>query len=116
MASTRCLSQVLMGGGRRHWLPLTDFDREERNQRGRRTDGRNLLDDWVRDKKTRDLNAEYVWNKAQFDKVDPRHTDYLLGKASSGGENNGILIILFLYKRRLVSHGFLDIEFLMFRL
>lgn len=69
-----------MGGGRRHWLPLTDFDREERNQRGRRTDGRNLLDDWVRDKKTRDLNAEYVWNKAQFDKVDPRHTDYLLGK------------------------------------
>ncbi|XP_050712963.1 alkaline phosphatase-like isoform X1 [Eriocheir sinensis] len=70
---------VLMGGGRRHWLPLTDFDREERNQRGRRTDGRNLLDDWVRDKKTRDLNAEYVWNKAQFDKVDPRHTDYLLG-------------------------------------
>ncbi|XP_045111600.1 alkaline phosphatase-like isoform X1 [Portunus trituberculatus] len=70
---------VLMGGGRRHWLPLTDFDREERNQRGRRTDGRNLLDDWVRDKKARDLNAEYVWNKAQFDKVDPRHTDYLLG-------------------------------------
>ncbi|MPC66361.1 Membrane-bound alkaline phosphatase [Portunus trituberculatus] len=73
---------VLMGGGRRHWLPLTDFDREERNQRGRRTDGRNLLDDWVRDKKARDLNAEYVWNKAQFDKVDPRHTDYLLGEVS----------------------------------
>lgn len=86
-----------MGGGRRHWLPLTDYDREERNQRGRRTDGRNLLDDWVHDKKTRDLNAEYVWNKAQFDKVDPRHTDYLLGKASTeGGEGgNGILITLY---------------------
>ncbi|XP_069162740.1 alkaline phosphatase isoform X4 [Procambarus clarkii] len=70
---------VLMGGGRRHLIPTTVYDREERNQRGRRTDGRNLLDEWVHDKKTRDLNAEYVWNKAQFDKVDPRHTDYLLG-------------------------------------
>ncbi|KAK4318054.1 hypothetical protein Pmani_010929 [Petrolisthes manimaculis] len=68
-----------MGGGRRHMIPTSVYDREERNQRGRRTDGRNLLDEWVHDKKTRDLNAEYVWNKAQFDKVDPRHTDYLLG-------------------------------------
>ncbi|XP_063589223.1 alkaline phosphatase, tissue-nonspecific isozyme-like [Penaeus indicus] len=70
---------VLLGGGRRHWIPLTEFDREERDQRGRRTDGRNLLDAWVHDKKTRDLHAEYVWNKAQFDSVDPRYTDYLLG-------------------------------------
>lgn len=69
-----------MGGGRRHWIPTTVYDREERNQRGRRTDDRNLLDEWVHDKKSRDLNAEYVWNKAQFDKVDPRHTDYLLGE------------------------------------
>lgn len=70
-----------MGGGRRHMIPTTVYDREERNQRGRRTDGRNLLDEWVHDKKTRDLNAEYVWNKAQFDKVDPRHTDYLMGQS-----------------------------------
>ncbi|XP_042867406.1 alkaline phosphatase, tissue-nonspecific isozyme-like isoform X2 [Penaeus japonicus] len=70
---------VLLGGGRRHWIPTTEFDREERDQRGRRTDGKNLLDAWVHDKKTRDLHAEYVWNKAQFDSVDPRHTDYLLG-------------------------------------
>ncbi|XP_037790455.1 alkaline phosphatase, tissue-nonspecific isozyme-like [Penaeus monodon] len=70
---------VLLGGGRRHWIPMTEFDREERDQRGRRTDGRNLLDAWVHDKKTRDLHAEYVWNKAQFDSVDPRYTDYLLG-------------------------------------
>ncbi|XP_066973442.1 alkaline phosphatase-like isoform X1 [Macrobrachium rosenbergii] len=70
---------VLLGGGRRHWIPTSERDREERDQRGRRTDGRNLVDDWVHDKKTRDLHAEYVWNKAQFDNVDPRHTDYLLG-------------------------------------
>ncbi|XP_066983168.1 alkaline phosphatase-like [Macrobrachium rosenbergii] len=70
---------VLLGGGRRHWIPITEYDREEREQRGRRSDGRNLLDAWVHDKKTRNLNAEYVWNKAQFDNVDPRYTDYLLG-------------------------------------
>ncbi|XP_064099757.1 alkaline phosphatase-like [Macrobrachium nipponense] len=70
---------VLLGGGRRHWIPMTEYDREERDQRGRRTDGRNLLDDWVHDKKARELHAEYVWNKAQFESIDARRTDYLLG-------------------------------------
>ncbi|CAL4094222.1 unnamed protein product [Meganyctiphanes norvegica] len=70
---------VLLGGGRRHWIPTTEYDREEKDQTGRRTDGRNLLDAWVHDKKSRDLHAEYVWNKGQFDNVDPAHTDYLLG-------------------------------------
>ncbi|KAK7080789.1 hypothetical protein SK128_027420 [Halocaridina rubra] len=70
---------VLLGGGRRHWIPTTEYDREGRDQRGRRSDGRNLLDAWVHDKKAREVNAEYVWNKAQFDSIDPRYTDYLLG-------------------------------------
>ncbi|XP_076036410.1 uncharacterized protein LOC143022195 [Oratosquilla oratoria] len=71
--------RVLLGGGRRHWLPEGEFDAEERNQQGRRKDGRNLIDVWIQDKKSRDLQAEYVWSKAQFDNVDPRYTDYLLG-------------------------------------
>ena len=71
--------QVLLGGGRRHLLPDTETDREERGQKGRRTDGRHLLDEWVHDKKQRSLHAEYVWNKRQFDQIDPRRTDYLLG-------------------------------------
>ncbi|XP_066942678.1 alkaline phosphatase-like [Macrobrachium rosenbergii] len=70
---------VLLGGGRRHWIPETEHDPEEKEQMGRRADGLNLLDAWVHDKKMRGLNAEYVWNKAQFDGVDPRHTDFLLG-------------------------------------
>ncbi|XP_068230719.1 alkaline phosphatase-like [Palaemon carinicauda] len=70
---------VLLGGGRRHWMPITDHDPEDKEQIGRRADGKNLLDAWVHDKKSRGLDAEYVWNNAQFDGVDPRHTDYLLG-------------------------------------
>ena len=71
--------QVLLGGGRRHWIPESEFDREETAQRGRRTDHKNLVDDWVHDKKERGLHADYVWNKSQFDNVDARRTDYLLG-------------------------------------
>ena len=73
-------SQVLLGGGRRHLLPTSETDREERDQRGRRADGKHLIDNWVHDKKQRELHAEYVWNKGQFDQIDPRRTDYLLGE------------------------------------
>lgn len=71
---------MVLGGGRRHLLPANEVDREERDQHGRRTDGRHLLDEWVHDKKQRGLHAEYVWNKGQFDQIDHRRTDYLLGK------------------------------------
>ena len=70
----------MLGGGRRHWIPESELDREERNQRGRRTDKRNLIDDWIRDKKNRGLHADFVSNKEEFDQIDPRRTDYLLGK------------------------------------
>ncbi|XP_076047440.1 alkaline phosphatase, tissue-nonspecific isozyme-like [Oratosquilla oratoria] len=78
-ANQRSFRHVLLGGGRRHWIPEGVSDKEGRNQQGRRTDGRNLVDDWVKDKKSRDLHAEYVWSKSQFDNVDHRYTDYLLG-------------------------------------
>ncbi|XP_039289918.1 alkaline phosphatase, tissue-nonspecific isozyme [Nilaparvata lugens] len=70
---------VLLGGGRRHWLPKVAKDPELVAEEGRRLDGRNLIDDWVRDKKRRNLRGEYVWNKEQMDKVDPAKTDHLLG-------------------------------------
>lgn len=55
-------------------------DPEQTKEEGRRLDGRNLIDDWVRDKKKRAIKAEYVWNKGQLDKINPNHVDYLLGK------------------------------------
>ncbi|XP_023310523.1 alkaline phosphatase, tissue-nonspecific isozyme-like isoform X2 [Anoplophora glabripennis] len=70
---------VLLGGGRRHWLPKVAHDPEQTKEEGRRLDGRNLIDDWARDKKKRGLKAEYVWNKGQLDKVNPNQVDYLLG-------------------------------------
>ena len=72
--------QVLLGGGRRHWLPKVAHDPEQTKDEGRRLDGRNLIDDWARDKKKRGLKAEYVWNKGQLDKINPNQVDYLLGK------------------------------------
>ncbi|KAK6623413.1 hypothetical protein RUM43_009265 [Polyplax serrata] len=72
-------STVVLGGGRRHWLPKVAKDPETINSEGRRLDGRNLIDDWVRDKKRRGLKCEYVWNKSQLEKVNPKEVDHLLG-------------------------------------
>lgn len=69
-----------MGGGRRHWLPKVARDPEQTDEEGRRLDGRNMIDDWVRDKKKRNFKAEYVWNKGQLDRINLRHIDYLLGE------------------------------------
>lgn len=70
-----------MGGGRRHWLPKVAHDPELTKEEGRRLDGRNLIDDWLRDKKKRGIKAEYVWNKGQLDKINPNQVDYLLGES-----------------------------------
>lgn len=70
-----------MGGGRRHWIPKVARDVEENIEEGRRLDGRNLIDAWVREKKKRGVKAEYVWNKQQLDNVSS-DTDHLLGESS----------------------------------
>ncbi|XP_057660457.1 alkaline phosphatase-like [Diorhabda carinulata] len=70
---------VLLGGGRRHWLPKVAHDPEMTKEEGRRLDGRNLIDDWLRDKKKRLSKAHYVWNKGQLDQIDYNEIDYLLG-------------------------------------
>lgn len=44
---------MLLGGGRRHWLPKVSHDSEAPYEEGRRLDGRNLIEDWIRDKKKR---------------------------------------------------------------
>lgn len=70
---------VLLGGGRRHWMPKVARDPELTNEEGRRLDGRNLIDDWVRDKKRRGIKGEYVWNKQQMENVNSKNVDHLLG-------------------------------------
>ena len=65
---------VALGGGRTRFIPNTTFD-PEYGVAGKRKDGRNLTTDWI----SKHSNAQYVWNKAQFDSIDPNTTDHLLG-------------------------------------
>lgn len=72
---------VAMGGGRTYFLPKVKnganfFDPEYPTMQGRRNDGRDLTQEWVG---TRGVGAQYVWNRAQFDAVDPATTPFLLG-------------------------------------
>ncbi|XP_062252383.1 intestinal-type alkaline phosphatase [Platichthys flesus] len=66
---------VILGGGRQYMFPQTMRDQEYPKNTGARLDGRNLVSEWLKDKK----KATYVWNKAEFDAVNPAKTDFLMG-------------------------------------
>ncbi|XP_076394292.1 alkaline phosphatase-like [Megachile rotundata] len=70
---------VVLGGGRRHFVPKVTPDPEEPDKDGRRLDGRNLIEEWLRNHRLRNVTAEYVANKEQFENVDPRKVNHLLG-------------------------------------
>ena len=53
---------VVLGGGRRAFLPSNETDPEYPNIRGHRADGRNLIEKW----KQRHPEGRYVWNLEQF--------------------------------------------------
>ena len=76
--AVRASLKVAIGGGRTNFLPNTFTDPEYAAIKGRRLDGRNLADEWVGSRGTLG-GAAYVWNKAQFNAVDPASTSYLLG-------------------------------------
>ncbi len=63
---------VMLGGGRRNFLPQAEADPEK--GRGRRADGRNLIREWQR--KTA---GRYVWNASQFRKLEVRPGQRVLG-------------------------------------
>jgi len=59
--------EVALGGGRTKFLPNTQPDSEYPNKMGERLDGRNLIQEFQQK-----FKADYVWNKAQFDAIDPK--------------------------------------------
>jgi alkaline phosphatase len=67
--------EVAMGGGRRHFILKTMKDPEDDPKTGNRTDGRDLTKEWL----NKYQNSAYVWNKEQFDAIDPKKVDHLLG-------------------------------------
>ncbi|KPJ11777.1 Membrane-bound alkaline phosphatase [Papilio machaon] len=69
--------KVILGGGRREFLPTSSVD-EEGNV-GRRTDGRNLIEEWQADKRAQNVTYDYVWNRSQLMNVAESLPEYLLG-------------------------------------
>lgn len=67
--------EVVLGGGRRGFLPRSMSDPEYPDKTGERDDGRNLTKEWLE----KYPDSAYVWNKARFDAIDPYSTEHLLG-------------------------------------
>ncbi|XP_055912162.1 membrane-bound alkaline phosphatase-like [Eupeodes corollae] len=73
--------KVIMGGGRREFRGKHKNDEE--GLKGRRTDGRDLIEEWITDKKIQDAEASYVWSRKGLNELDLSKTEYLLGLFSS---------------------------------
>ncbi|KAJ8956589.1 hypothetical protein NQ314_006675 [Rhamnusium bicolor] len=71
---------VILGGGSRVFLPTGTTD--ALGSKGQRSDGVNLIEEWLNDRKAEGKGAEYVWNRtALLNAAD--NTDYILGKEKS---------------------------------
>jgi alkaline phosphatase len=68
--------EVAMGGGRANFLPETVADPEDTGEKGNRKDARDLTRAWL--DRYGDSGA-YVWNKEQFDALNPDNVEHLLG-------------------------------------
>lgn len=66
---------VAMGGGRANFLPDSVSDPEYPGKKGARKDGRDLTQAWLQRYGER---GQYVWNQAQFNKIEPGNVDHLL--------------------------------------
>ncbi|KAI7800335.1 alkaline phosphatase [Triplophysa rosa] len=76
---------VIIGGGRKYMTPKGFPDPEyptHVSAQGQRKDQRNLIDEWLNMKQEK--VARYVWNKTDFDAVDPEKTDYLMALFEPG--------------------------------
>ncbi|MDD5579169.1 MAG: alkaline phosphatase [Methylobacter sp.] len=67
--------EVALGGGRSMFLPDTANDPEDAGKFGGRKDGLDLTQQWL----GKYSKSAYVYDKAGFDAVDPKHTNHLLG-------------------------------------
>jgi len=67
--------EVALGGGRTKFLPGETVDPEYADRKGERLDKRDLTNEWQAKRR----GSAYVWNKKQFDAIDPRRTSRLLG-------------------------------------
>jgi alkaline phosphatase len=74
--------EVVLGGGRKHFLPKSSSDPES-SDRGNRLDGRDLIAEWRSDRE----NAAVVTTRDQLLAIDPAQTGPLLGLFEPGHMN-----------------------------
>jgi alkaline phosphatase len=67
--------EVILGGGRSNFMLKEQADPEAADKTGARTDGRDLVKEW----QAKYNDGAYVWNKAEFDAIDPSKTGHLFG-------------------------------------
>jgi alkaline phosphatase len=67
--------EVVLGGGREVMMPATQADPEYPQLRGRRRDGRDLIQEWLAAQPA----SKYVWKRDDFLAVDAQQTRHLLG-------------------------------------
>ncbi|XP_019904309.1 alkaline phosphatase, intestinal, tandem duplicate 1 isoform X2 [Esox lucius] len=71
---------VILGGGRMYMTPKGTPDPEyptSSSRKGDRKDKRNLIDVWRKARQGKD--SQYVWHRKQFDEINVKTTDRLLG-------------------------------------
>ena len=71
--------KVVLAGGRGPFMPQTQADIEYPEKSGLRRDGRDLIAEWQLRQSNVKHKAQYIWNQAEFDGVNPQATDYILG-------------------------------------
>ncbi|XP_072295248.1 alkaline phosphatase, intestinal, tandem duplicate 1 [Eucyclogobius newberryi] len=71
---------VILGGGRMYMTPKGTLDPEyptSNSRKGDRKDKKNLIDVWLHAKPNK--RSRYVWHRKDFDEIDVKRTDRLMG-------------------------------------
>jgi alkaline phosphatase len=66
---------VAFGGGRNYFYSQNTPDPEEKQNIGKRGDGRNLISEWL----GKYPNSKFIWDQKGFDDIDPKNSDHILG-------------------------------------
>jgi alkaline phosphatase len=105
--------EVILGGGRLPFLPRGAADPEYPDLRGVRTDGRDLIAEWL----TRAPDRTYVWNRAQFEALaadgggqvlglfEPSHMQFEADRAGDPAGEPSLVEMTEFAVRRLAASG-----------
>lgn len=72
--------ELVFGGGRSKFMTRDSNDPEYPARQGERLDGRDLTAEW----RAKYKNSSYVWNRQQFDAIDPRRDKHTLALFEPG--------------------------------